>query len=141
MASDRRQYENAVAKWTKFQTNGDCSAPIEEGVVAVVASNYPYNQIRTIHDGDFDLIDAVNDDEIDIDNFNEEAKQIAQKLGMIGVTTELITDADMGNITDVIIDEQISDIIFIGHGALAGIFVTGAKDDFSLLSRKKLPQL
>lgn len=130
MAGDRKQYEKAVEKWTDFQIGGKCSVPMEDGIVAVLTSDYPYNFQRTFDDGDFDPYAANDDDEIDINNFQQEAILIVEKLGLLGVMTELLTNANMSDVTNVIRDEQISDIIFIGHGALAGIFLTGAKDDF-----------
>ena len=130
MASDKRQYETAVEKWTEFQIDGVFSAPVEEGLVAVIASDYPYNTIRTKDDGDFDLEEAMEDDEIDIEGFSEEANLIVERLGLIGVTAELLVEADIDDVTNAIQDKSITDLIFIGHGALAGIFLKGAKNGF-----------
>jgi hypothetical protein len=130
MASDRKQYEKAVEKWTNFQNEGVFSAPQEEGIVAVITSDYQYNFIRTQDCDDFNPYKAMTEDEIDIENFNREAKIIVEKLGLLGVVTELLTNCDIDHVTDAVRDINISDIVFIGHGALAGIFIKGANDDF-----------
>jgi hypothetical protein len=130
MANDRRMYEVAVDKWSQLQKDGLYSAPIQDGVVAIVASNYPYNYLRYQDDGDFDPAKAHKEDDFDIYEFNNEAIQLVEELGMVGLTTELLTNADFSDVRNAVRDREISDMIFIGHGALAGIFLEGAKNDF-----------
>lgn len=119
MAGDKKQYQRALARWYGHKTSDRLSAPDTEGYIAIGASNYPVHYMKRGHEG----IDA--DDE-DICIFEQEARDIADGLGAIGLKTEVILGLCTDNMTDILNDTEISSVIVIGHGSISDIRISGA---------------
>ncbi len=122
MASDRRQFERAYLRWQELYTAEQFSVPDDVGITAVMASNFPFNYKRNGDSG-------IADDESDIAEFQQEARDLCEHLGDFGLPTELFLGATALDLQDVLQDTEVSSIILIGHGSISDIFMQGAKGD------------
>lgn len=121
MASDRKQFERAYARWENLLRAEAFSVPEEEGITVVASSDYPFNFKRHGNDG----IDA--DDE-NIAEFENEATYICERLGAIGLKTDLVVGVKAEDMIDVLADEEVSNIMVIGHGSISDIYIEGARN-------------
>lgn len=120
MASDRRQFERAYAHWQTLKSQECLSVPDDDGIVAILASDFPF---YLKHSGEEDAVQ----DEQDHWDFRNEADDYADRLGDIGVLSEVIYNADADDLTDAIQDEEVSSIVVIGHGSISDILLRGKK--------------
>ena len=120
MASDRRQFKRAYEHWQTLKNQERLSIPNDEGVVAVLASDFPFNLEYYREE------DAVQD-EMDYWDFRNEAEDFANHLGDVGVPSEVIYGATANDLTSVIQDKEVSSIVVIGHGSISGILLRGQR--------------
>jgi hypothetical protein len=120
MASDRKQFERAYSRWQELREANELSLPDSEGLTAIVSSNYPFYFKR---DGGM----GIQTDEVDIEEFEQEAEDIASHLGSLGLASELFIGATAQDMQDILLDREISSVVTIGHGSISDIFLRGAK--------------
>ncbi|MDL2342189.1 MAG: hypothetical protein QFB87_03885 [Patescibacteria group bacterium] len=110
MASDRKQYEQALRKWDSLQQAECFSVPDEIGRLAVIYSCHDFSH-----------------DETDIDTFQAEACHIQTLVEARGKATDVLAAATGNVLSDVIANPAYSSVITIGHGALSYLYVTNGK--------------
>lgn len=108
MASDRKQFERAQARWQELHDAEAYSVPENVGRTAIIVSL---------------LIGSSSDLESDTKEFTREANSLVAAERSIGYDAEIIMDAVGSDITAVLRDPHYTNVVTIGHGALSYLYI------------------
>lgn len=108
MASDKIQFERAQTRWQVLANDQAYSVPRDIGNTAIIVSFYE---------------GFSADIPTELKEFADEAKVLATEVQLGGGKAEVVTDATGHDITRILRDPDITDIITIGHGALSYLYV------------------
>lgn len=111
MASDRRQFNQALRRWDALHEKGAYSLPVDEGGVAILCSGYglgePDQKAR------------------EVQAFEAEAKRIADLVYSRGIDVAEFYDFDEHDMIQVLTDRTFSSVITIGNGNLSETYGYG----------------
>lgn len=117
MANSKAEYAAALGVWDALLENGDVSAPVDQGAVAILC---PY-------------VDRPDREELDeFPAFRREALQIADSYIAQGTEVNLALHAGTVDFKTALSDPGISSIVLIGHGCLASVEVDEPATDYRL---------
>ena len=121
MASDRKCYQRALRKWDAHRIDGDLSVPEHEGDAAILCT---YAEL----DAAYEAKRARKDIKI----FRKEAFAIADELWSMDKDSEVILNAKVDDVREVLTDPSFSDVYIVGHGTLAAMFLMAETEEDSV---------
>jgi hypothetical protein len=122
MASDKQQFERARASWESLYSDAYFSAPADIGKVAIICSYY------AIWSDESDGEHVTKLDQKEIRQFRKEAFAIARQTEEMGKEPIVLLNAKVHEISDIMRDPAISDIVTVGHGTLACLLLLDPTD-------------
>lgn len=121
MASDKQQFNEAMAAWNSLHESGNYSVPTDVGRVAIICT-YSANLCSDESES------LAPREERDIKIFRKEAFALAENIETSGQDTVTIFGANANDMNDVLRDPTISDVVLIGHGTLSFIIMPNGND-------------
>lgn len=113
MASDRRQFNQALRRWDALHEKGAYSLPVDEGGVAILCSGYGLGE--------------PDQKTQEVQAFEAEAKRIADLVYSRGIDVAEFYDFDEHDMIQVLTDRTFSSVITIGNGNLSETYGYGGR--------------
>lgn len=110
MASDRQQFNRAFNKWQELHHSERYSASQSDGVIAVGYSR-------------FSVQDLMSQQVREVAGFYDEATILCETAERKGRKARLYDGLTRASMANILLDEEVSDIVLIGHGSLSSIYL------------------
>ena len=111
MASDRKQFQRALRKWTELRRSGKLSVEPRFGITAVITSRFTDDGPET----------AAGQSELD--SFHSEAYALVQRVQAAGGRASAAIDASLEGIIDLVQNPNVCSIYVVGNGSLSNLML------------------
>jgi hypothetical protein len=123
MTNDKKKFEGAMSRWHDLKAGQSFSVPTDVGKLAILCSYAPPRAFGA-------NVQARLQHRRNVAIFKREALALTETAQSTGKTVQTFFDASTEDMTAVLVDHSVSDVVVIGHGNLSSVSLGKGSEDY-----------